>query len=384
MHIGILTQKWDSNYGGILQAAALQRVLQQLGHDVTVLDRRAADFRVGSKRFKDRVSAAMELFGLHRLKTLARLKGFSPSLKQRALLRQHEPQESFIRRNLNLSPLCHHPVSPQDAAATGAEAWVVGSDQVWRYAYQNAIRDCFLTFCTPEQRQKSITYAPSFGHDTWDAPAEDTEACRRLLADFKAVSVREESGCELCRRTFGREAVFMPDPTLLLTAEDYCRMSELPAERPQGNYIAYYVLDMNPEVRDYIHRAEKALGMKAVDIMFDLPAEKRRKKDRKTPFRPVEEWIDLLSRAAFVITDSFHGSVFSTLFRKDFVCLGNMRRGGARFETLFGKLDLWDRMAEPTQPFEAARITPERWERIHSVIEELRRRGRSYLEENLK
>ena len=176
----------------------------------------------------------------------------------------------------------------------------------------------------------------------------------------------------------------MPDPTLLLTAEDYCRMSELPAERPQGNYIAYYVLDMNPEVRDYIHRAEKALGMKAVDIMFDLPAEKRRKKDRKTPFRPVEEWIDLLSRAAFVITDSFHGSVFSTLFRKDFVCLGNMRRGGARFETLFGKLDLWDRMAEPTSPFEAARITPERWERIHSVIAELRRRGRSYLEENLK
>lgn len=383
MHIGILTQKWDSNYGGILQAAALQCVLQQLGHDVTVLDRRAADFRVGSKRFKDRVSAAMELFGLHRLKILARLKGFSPSLKQRALLRQHAPQESFIRRNLNLSPLCHHPVSPKDAAATGAEAWVVGSDQVWRYAYQNAIRDCFLNFCSPDIRQKSITYAPSFGHDTWDAPAEDTAACKRLLADFKAVSVREESGCELCLRTFGREAVFMPDPTLLLTAEDYCRMCELPTQRPQGNYIAYYALDMNPEVRDYIRRAEAATGLKAVDIMFDLPAEKRRKKDRKTPFRPVEEWIDLLSRASFVITDSFHGSVFSTLFRKDFICLGNAQRGGARFETLFGKLGLWDRMAEPTAPFAPPPITAERWENIHAVIAQLRRRGRSFLEENL-
>lgn len=166
------------------------------------------------------------------------------------------------------------------------------------------------------------------------------EKVTKLLAKFDAVSVREKSGIDICRE-FGREdAVHVLDPTMLLTSGDYNRLID---DKPRSSGIMLsYILDSNPALCALVDKVSTSLGVKPVKMSG---------RDEVSP--PVEDWLAGFRDAEFVVTDSFHGTVFSIIYRKPFVVFGNRSRGGmARFESLLGLFNLQDHLISSVEEFD--------------------------------
>lgn len=325
MRICILTQPLGANYGGILQAYALQKVLRDMGHDVTTL------------RFRPDVSWVPTGYKKHLL-TLRRfvskyLKGnksivyCNPDKQTRYA---YQELDRFIDTRMNCLEVSA-PLSTKNLPEF--DAYVVGSDQVWRPAYSPFLPNFYLDFLG-DIPAKRIAYAASFGVDIWEADKEMTTRIRPLAQRFDAVSVREESGIDLCARHLGIQADLMPDPTLLLTAEDYLELCHT-KHIEQEPYIAAYILDKGEKEQSLINRISADLG---------LPVRFIGLLDWAKSTDSLESWIENIAQAAFVITNSFHGTVFSILFERKFLSISNSRRGSSRFTSLLESVGLQEQL----------------------------------------
>ena len=186
---------------------------------------------------------------------------------------------------------------------------------------------------------RRIAYAASFGTNDWEFSEEDTLECARLAKLFDKISVREKSGVRLCEEYLGVQAEHVLDPTLLLNAEDYIRLFE-DAKVPKSEANLFcYVLDANAESESIISSLEND-GYKAMHAK--LVTNSTRENPRPCQLS-VEEWLRGIYDAELVVTDSFHACVFSIIFKKPFIALGNKTRGNTRFDSLFETFDLQDR-----------------------------------------
>ena len=270
-----------------------------------------------------------------------------------------------------------------DNRKNNAFSFIVGSDQVWRREYtKDRLMTYFLDFATEEQRRRSISYAASFGTDEWEGTPEETQRCGELLRQFKAVSVREFSGVRICKEVFGVDAVQMPDPTLLATLEDYEQVINSEKTRiPESPYFASYVLDDSAEASQLLDGVEKSTGLYHQRLMPKSTARKRCDRFYCT----VAQWLRYLRDCDAVVTDSFHGCVFSIIYNKPFVCLGNEGRGSARFDTLFQVFGLEDQLVSSLDPEEVLLVLrqPIDWQRVNAIHEAERQRGLDFLRSNL-
>lgn len=356
MKIGILTQPLESNYGGILQNFALQTALRKLGHEPITL-------RTGRYTVKD--------WFLKNIKELVKA-----CLGKKAVFRPfptvYEKRktgiESFVRNHIVTTKKLSW-YTPSIVTEYGVEALIVGSDKVWA-RYFAKIEDMFFAFAKTAQIPK-LSYAPSFGTDRWSFSQEKTALLRELVKDFSGVSVREYSGLELCRKNLGVEAVWVLDPTMLLNADDY---NELCADIPKADkpFLFAYILDLTKEKADYIHNAAVALGLDVIIQQAEL---------KISADDTIEKWLAMYRDAAYVITDSFHGTVFSLLYHKEFVSLINSSRGADRFLSLGRMFSLEKHFLDSIPPvFE--RITID-WERIDEVFSTRKKEAFSFLEKSL-
>ncbi|MGV0953523.1 MAG: polysaccharide pyruvyl transferase family protein [Fluviibacter sp.] len=210
MKIAILTQPLGHNYGGIIQAWALQQVLKNLGHEPTTIDRRAdgnvpeAEFIACQLGAKGTVMQVMR-FGVSILRKIIRV-FVSPISQDLDLQYIMKCTPVFIDQNLRMSePLdsttnlkFHFELSDYDVV-------IVGSDQTWRPKYSPNIDNFFLDFLSGK-KIKRIAYGSSFGVDEWEFTEDQTARCALLAQQFDAISVREVSGVDLCNKYLGVEA----------------------------------------------------------------------------------------------------------------------------------------------------------------------------------
>ena len=309
MKIGILTQPLLNNYGGTLQNYALQTVLMKLGHKPITIDYMPKSSLVG--------------YWLSCLKTIlyffipSKRRGFSSHPRRKF---RNPKFAEFTSKRIKTTKMVSR-LSNSLIKEYGLDAIIVGSDQVWRPNYNRHIEDLFLDFVNNKKTLK-LAYAASFGTDEWEYTAAKTEQIRPLIKQFNAISVREQSGVDLCKNYLDVEAKQVLDPTMLLELADYKEICQnIPADK--DNYILAYVLDMTPEKK-------KLLEEKAIEIK--LPVKTFSAEDEAT--LSIEEWLSKFRDASFVMTDSFHGTVFSILFGKEFRCMQNSKRGSSRFDTL--------------------------------------------------
>lgn len=322
MKIGILTLPLHTNYGGILQAYALQTMLERMGHDVVIFDkRRKPDVHIPF----DVIVKRWILKNILRkdVPPVGQLKDYNNRKKRNA------NTWKFADKYIHRLELDNIKLIKRD----DFDAFVVGSDQVWRKEYIlnsfKCIDDAFLGF-TLDWNVKRIAYAPSFGHDVWDYTQEETVRIHKLLHDFDSVSVREQSAVEMCKRELGIETVQVVDPTMLLTADDY-RILAKNARKSDGNLMCY-ILDMSEEKQLEINSIAEKNNLKPFTVGANVEAEWGT--DRVSVQPPVEEWLQGFIDAEIVITDSFHACVFSIIFNKEFFFLGNSNRGNARIDSL--------------------------------------------------
>lgn len=340
MRIAILTQPLHTNYGGILQAYALQTLLEKNGHRVVVVDREY-NFKLPVSLFLLRLASFVKCAIRYYLlghKDVVLMNPLSPfyrikenGYKMQRFVKKHIYQSKPIYSSRNLKTFFKR---------NKFDCYVVGSDQVWRPCYSPCITDFFLKEVPTGNKALKIAYAASFGTDRWEFTEEETKECALLAKEFDVVSVREESGIALCRDYLGIDAEHLLDPTMLLSKEDYINLFEQAnVSQSKGNLFCY-VLDENVEA-DLIIRSLKRDGY--VPNYASICSRQYQ--------LSVEEWLRGIYDAEFVVTDSFHACVFSILFEKPFVVVGNKSRGNARFESLLKMFVLSDRMVESYNHF---------------------------------
>ena len=193
------------------------------------------------------------------------------------------------------------------------DAYIVGSDQVWRWAYNAHIEWMYLSFVKDES-VKRIAYAASIGIAYWDYPQDKSIMCATLAQQFNAISVREKDAVSLVKEYLGMPAQYVLDPTLLLNATDYEQLLLLGPVKPDTS-IAVYILDMTENKRLLLDDLQKRLHCK-INVIGNPDAQNSSfsYRDRQSP--PVEDWLNGIRKADYVLTDSFHGTVFSIIFHK--------------------------------------------------------------------
>lgn len=336
MKIAIMTQPLGPNYGGIIQAWALQQVLKKAGYEPVTINRQND---VKSPAYR----AAR--FGYH---TLQRILGKrkAPINLERYLPDILQHTHAFIDQHISMSELLN---STEKLKAhfkrEQYDAVIVGSDQTWRPKYSPNIYNFFLDFLQGSDI-KRIAYASSFGVDEWEFTEEQTRRCAPLAKQFDAISVREKSGVELCKIHLGVEATHALDPTLLLAREAYEELySNIKTPERAGVYT--YILDQDEwknrvvEITKQVLKRPQYSNQPKSDLSHLSSSNLN---DYKMP--NLEGWIKGFSEADFVITDSFHGTVFSIIYNKQFISLINPNRGASRFYSILRELGLSDRLLD--------------------------------------
>lgn len=367
MRIGILTLPLHTNYGGILQAYALQTVLERLGHEVCLIEKKRKPLRLPMWK-------APLVYGKRVLRNIS---GHPYPIFYEQKVNREEPitrqnTDKFIKRYIKRRIVDDF----SELKESDFDAIVVGSDQIWRPKYFNSnIEDAYLKFAEG-WNIKRIAYAASFGTDEWEYTAAQTKECARLLKQFDAVSVREASGVDLCRKHFGVEARHVLDPTMLLSAEDYIRLFKAAGTPKSPGTLLCYILDETPEKTAWINQIAKERNL--VPFRINSKVEDRTAPIAERIQPPVEQWLRGFHDAELVVTDSFHACVFSILFHKPFFVMGNKKRGLSRFTSLLGLFDLEDRLISTvteTDSFE----TEIQWDCIDTPLNTLRQKSKDVI-----
>lgn len=363
MRIAILTLALYNNFGGILQCFALQTVLRRLGHEVTVL-------KLSTKRIEWHVRLALFIKRLIKF-LINRESRFYGSMTEEEILSMNT--QKFVRKHIYMRIVKDWSQLKENEY----DAFVVGSDQVWRPMYfGNPIINAYLGFAKDWISIKRVAYAASFGTDEWEYTPKETTDCASLLRKFDAVSVRERSGVKLCKEHFGVNAVCLLDPTLLLTKNDYLSILEVANSPVHNGGLFYYILDETNEKMQFVQKIANQNNWKPYRAN-NCEAEKPVYFERRIQ-KTVEPWIAGFRDAQFVVTDSFHGCVFSILFNKSFVVIGNQKRGMARFYSLLSLFHLENRLIslEQLDDYKDSQID---WGLVNHILEQERVKAFDFL-----
>lgn len=330
MKIGIITF-WDTqdNYGQVLQNYALITFLKNKGYK---------SFLVKTKKTKYKTSV------LHKLSTF-----FSLVFRPQNLLKLFYPTSTavtlvsnrFIDRNFDgfrqeYIPSTNEIYTYEDLCEKGidADVMICGSDQVWSFVSP-------LMFLQFPGSFKRIAYAASFGGFKVQNLV-DKRTLKKWLKTFDLISVREKDGVEICN-SLDTEALLVPDPTLLLERERYEKLFLKSKSRKDSPYILLYLLgnQIDIDVKAIYDFAEN----NGIRIVYVASQGREDKYNKEYP--SIESWLDLVCNAKYMITNSFHGTVFALTFNIPFISIlltGNASRMNHRIEDLLSKYDLKDRI----------------------------------------
>lgn len=339
-NICILTQPLLTNYGCLLQAFALQKVLKDMGNEV-VTDKRPIKLTSFCIKFLSVCKRIVYKFILLKKSNIL----FPYFLNKTDYNIISKNTESFILNNIATIDLLgdHRKISSNKTSLF--DTYIVGSDQVWRPRYSRRLSNYFFDFIANDMSKKKIAYAASFGVDSWEFSYFQTKNTKKLASLFDAISVREDSAVNLCDQYLDVKATQVLDPTLLLDKEDYLSLiknDHIPQSK--GNLMTY-VLDQSLEKNEIIEKVAKYLSLLPFKVMPELKLSKENRKNiDKCVYPKVTEWLRGFMDAKFVVTDSFHGTVFSIIFNKPFIAIANKGRGVTRFTSLLKIFGLEDRL----------------------------------------
>lgn len=368
MKICILTQPLEANYGGLLQAYALQTVLKRMGHEVWTEDRHPA-----RPSFSEVIKSKVRiLLGPIRHR-------YYPTERYTRIIRTNTDKfiHDYIRTTEPIYSNDKHEFQKYDF-----DTYIVGSDQVWRPRYSPYLPNYFLDFARG-QNVKRIAYAASFGTDKWEFSDSQTRLCANLAKEFDAVSVREDSGVKLCADYLGINAEQVLDPTLLLERSDYIDLlGKDNIKKSDKKALFQYTLDDTPEktqiaglVRELLCIEPDSVSQVSINNFSYVGPQRI----NECVLPSVQTWIQSFIDADFVVTDSFHGTVFSIIFNKPFIIIPNSNRGQTRFSSLLKLFNLQDRMVKSLETVVDVVEQPINYNEIQYRLDEERRKSLSFL-----
>lgn len=347
MKIGILTFHWATNYGAILQAYALQTMLEKMGHCVEIISYKPSKYD-------------NNLWTFIRARKFIHLREYFNTISKEKQLR------AFRKKYLHTTQRFTKEKSVGNVSSN-YDVIITGSDQVMNPSFlkngePRGSTAYFLGF--GDNRFKRIAYAVSFG--TTDYPKDLCHRVSRLVESYAALSVRESTGVHIFNMMGRSDAIVVPDPTLLLKSEYYDKIISAPQKRK--DLIFVYMLHNRTA---FISSLKK--GPIAGRLMFSQD-------------ESLEQWIDNIRSAQAMITNSFHGVVFCLIYHIPFVVVLKQKENvgmNDRFFTLLGRCNLLDRITTE-QEYKYSMITfPIDWKMVDKAIGKFVEVGLKFLYNNI-
>lgn len=290
------------NYGSALQAYALQRMVSGLGYDCELIDYSATD----KSSYKPSIKQAFIRY------VKDAVIGFADTRKRNRF--KHFYEKYFVE-----SPKQYNPKTIKEDVPV-YDVYMVGSDQVWNPRHIHGNSDFLLGFA-PDHSLR-VSYASSF------ATSSISDQYKSLYAEhlkkFDTITVREQQGCNIVRELTGKESCAVCDPVLLLEKEHWANLGAIRKKNNSSPYILVYILgymfNPYPYVDDIVEKVQKQLGLRIVYLVG-------RKKDFLRPHSHLDkdsgplEFLHLIQNASMVITSSFHGAAFSSVFGRPLLCV---------------------------------------------------------------
>lgn len=337
MKVAILTIPIHSNFGYIMQLYALQKAVEKEGHKAYTIQ-----LKLEPKTVKQRIIYLLKGI-VSKYLLLRNATPFRRFPTRRQMERMDVNTWDFINHYCKLTKYIPS-VNRLSELANEYDVFVVGSDQVWRKRYSIDIPSFFFSFL-PEEK-KRIAYAASFGISENDYGEEQTRTCKSLLSKFSAVGVREKTAVKLCDEVFGVKAEQVLDPTLLLAKEDYMQLIEADkiGDVPNTPFLLLYVIDTASEKTAIARKMAIEKGLEVYQIKPSDFKDVGSRHINDCIYPHISTWLYAFSHASYIITDSFHGTVFSIIFEKPFLTFGNAKRGLDRMVSLLDLCHLEERL----------------------------------------
>lgn len=337
------------NYGNRLQNYALQKVLEQLGYRAETLNR---PIRGNQRNFWNNRKSFIHWLIRYRT-TIQHLKSVNFFFWNTRYIHWSR----IVASDENLNSLVNQ-----------YDFFVAGSDQIWNPKFKWGLDPYMYLQFVPSN--KRIAYAASIGIESYEDISQlNLQKC--FWQNWRAISVRENVGSGIVEKCIESDVPVLVDPVLLLPA-GYWRKFVRHIRTPK-RFILVYILGKQPDdYRHYIHELSVARGCQVIDMMKDI------KYAASTP----SKFVALLDKADYIVTDSFHAFVFSTLFHKEFTFLNRVGLGinmNSRISTLMDKLQMdnheWDTIAE---------FKDVDWERVDEVLKQERDMAYAFLKNHLQ
>ena len=377
--IGIFTYHFSENFGALMQAYGLRQWLIEQGHD--------AEFVNYHPRYVEEGGDFSGIFNPARFKVNLKIAYLRAATLQRRLVgnkRQSALFADFHRDVLGVTGprlekfenVEHFLQSPEGQF----DLLICGSDQIWNPSPQFGLDPVYFLAFSEAVKSKRVAYAPSFGKGSLD-PAFDGEI-GRYLAHIDGLSVREQSGVDIVERITERKAVRVPDPTILLG--DFSALLAK-AEPVREGHVFCYALRTGEVIRDVAERISAEIR---APVISPYNVHRRWREIGETVYPSPAGWVAMIKSAAFVVTNSFHGTVLSVLLQKPFVVVGLPgAKGGLneRARNLLDQLGLLDRFLGSGAEGDVKRVMqqPIDWESVRARLVGIQSEGRQYLLENL-
>lgn len=386
--VGIVSCYFQHNYGSMLQAYATQVVLDKLGFDNETIN--ISGFNKEIKKAKMLYFAKASLtsdillskFGM--AKNVLRKKLIKNEYSKKSHLRDKK-FDSFSKKHFRLSQVYTSKAELSQKCEENYSAVLVGSDQLWLPG--NIAADYYTLNFVPEN-VNSIAYSTSFGQSS--LPKDSAKKAQVFLKKIKHIGVREESGQKLVKELAGRDVPVVCDPTLLFTAEEWMSIQ---AEDPivKEPYIFCYFLGNNPPHREFAKRLKEKTGYKIIALThLDEFVKCDEEYADETPYDvDPADFLNLIRNAEYVCTDSFHCSVFSMLYKKNFFTFRRYARKtrsstNSRLDTLFSLAGINNRLMSGDEDISRCIEIKTDYDEVHKRLDKIRSSSYEYLKAALK
>ena len=359
--IAIITWHAYNNYGGVLQAYALRQTVKKLGVD-----------KVDTVNYK---SNPPKVFKKIKFKDVA-TKFLVRNNKVKDLVQQNSKKfDEFRERNFTYTKSCEN-ATDLFLLNDEYDKFICGSDQIWAPTVFN--ENYFLSFVSDDS--KKISYAPSMGLPTIDNKYIKEEI-KKLVSKFDSISIREEQGKNLIKDFTDKEIEVLLDPTLLLNKEEW--NEEFNLKEKNNDYIVFYCLGGKKEHYKIAKKIAKTLNKKLIIIPGNVLDYKREEVQNASP----EEFLKLIYNASLVITDSFHGTIFSINFNVPFITLkrfkDNKLSQNSRIYNILKKVKLENRLYNDNIKYFMENIDIN-FNECNKIIEEERKKSIDFLKNSIR
>ena len=341
MKVGILTILNVNNYGAELQCCALYRKLQQLGYDAEVINYL---FGIHPEHVFDgeKRSVPIPLKQLIKVKLLPVVQNMFCMFHQKNKRLRNKRFDEFHAKYNHLTSTVYPSVKSLYEAKFNYDVLCIGSDQVWNYMKGYSLEPFFA--CFDKNNTKKITYASSIGLSSLSVEAE--QVFKKELTNFAYISVREQQASEILEKLLNRKIDVVLDPTLILNKQEWIEVAKYDM-CPKEKYLLVYIVTIKP--CDYVltlaRHIAKQRNLKIVRICRDAYPEHSGSDVEEILTAGPSDFVGLFSKAEFVVTNSFHGTVFSINFSKPFYSVIKSHHStNSRLTSILKKLGLEDRI----------------------------------------